>query len=81
MSGKLKTATGSSRYGITGADADTDIRELENSEIRRIDQHIISAECGYQILLTKICDGGGISYILKNFIPNISALNRKHSTH
>ncbi len=36
---------------------------------------MISAKCGYQILVTKICDGGRISYIITNFIPNISALN------
>ncbi len=36
---------------------------------------IISAECDYQILVTKKCNGGRISYILTKFIPNISALN------
>ncbi len=33
----------------------------------------ISAERGYQILVTKICNGGRISHILTDFIPNISA--------
>ncbi len=41
---------------------------------------IISAECGYQILVTKIGNGGRISNILTNFIFNISALNSKHFT-
>ncbi len=35
---------------------------------------IISAECGYQTLVIKICNGGRTSYILTNFISNISAL-------
>ncbi len=39
---------------------------------------IMSAECGYQVLVTKICRGGRNSYILTNFIPNFSALNSKH---
>ncbi len=38
---------------------------------------MISAECGYQILETKICNGGRISHIL----TNISALNSKHFTY
>ncbi len=38
----------------------------------------VSARCGSQILVTNICDGGRISYILTNLIPNISALNSKH---
>ncbi len=42
---------------------------------------IISAECGYQILVTKICNEGRISYILTNFIPNISAMNIRHFTY
>ncbi len=42
---------------------------------------VISAYCGYQILVTKLCNGGRISYILTNFIPNISALNSKRFTH
>ncbi len=39
----------------------------------------LSAECGYQIHVTKICVGGMISDILTNFFPNISALNGKQS--
>ncbi len=31
------------------------------------------SECGYQMLVAKICNGGRISYI-----PNISALQSKH---
>ncbi len=42
---------------------------------------ILAAKCGYQILVTKICNGGRISYILTNFIPNITALNSKHFTY
>ncbi len=34
--------------------------------------YIIFAECGYQIFLTKICNGGRMSHILINIIPNIS---------
>ncbi len=55
--------------------ANGDIREQKNCDIRYIAQYYkynISAECGYQILVTKICNGGKISYILRNFIPNIS---------
>ncbi len=40
--------------------------------------YIIMVERGYKILVTKICNRGRISYISTNFIPNISALNRKH---
>ncbi len=43
--------------------------------------HMKLTECCYLILVTKICNGGRISYILANFIPNISALNSKHLTH
>ncbi len=39
--------------------------------------YVIFAEFGYQILVIKICNGGRISYILKNFEQNISALNNK----
>ncbi len=41
---------------------------------------IISVECGYQILVRKICKRGRISYNL-NLFPNIIALNRKHFTY
>ncbi len=34
----------------------------------------ISAECGYQIPVTRIYSGGRISYIFTNSIPNIRAL-------
>ncbi len=59
----------------TGGDAD--IREQENSDIQNISADIL-AECNYQILKMKICNGGRVFYILTNFIPNISALKRKH---
>ncbi len=36
--------------------------------------YVISAECGYPILFTKICNGDRISYILIN-IPNISLIS------
>ncbi len=52
------------RYGIFGADANTDIREEENSE------------CGYQICVTKIQYVMAAGF-LTNFILNIRALNRK----
>ncbi len=42
---------------------------------------IISAECGYQILVTKTVNGRRISYILTNFTKNISALNSKYLTY
>ncbi len=44
-------------------DAHTDIREKEISDIQYIQYfiYIISAECGYQIFVTKICNGGRIS--------------------
>ncbi len=35
--------------------------------------YLISAECGYQILVTKICNGGRISYNLTDFFSKISA--------
>ncbi len=65
-------------YRIFGADVDADIREQDNSDMRNIGQcyiYIVPAECGYQLLVTKIRNAGRISYILTNFIPNISALN------
>ncbi len=37
--------------------------------------------CGYKTPVTKICDGGRISYIFTNFFPNIRALNSKHFTY
>ncbi len=40
----------------------------------------VSAECAYQILVIKMYNGGRISYILRNLIPNISALSSKHFT-
>ncbi len=43
--------------------------------------HTISAECGYQILVTNICTGGRIRYISTDFTLNISALNSKHFTY
>ncbi len=43
-----------------------------------ISANITLAECGYQILVTKICNAGMISYIVTNFISNICALNSKH---
>ncbi len=42
---------------------------------------IILPECGYQMLVTKMCNGGWISYILKSFISDISALNSKYFTY
>ncbi len=37
-----------------------------------VGMYIILAECGYQILVTKICNGGRICFILTSLIPNIS---------
>ncbi len=69
------------RKGIFGADAD--IREQENYDIRYIcwyNRCTILTECGYEILVTKLCNGGRKSYIWTNFIPNISAMNSKQFT-
>ncbi len=69
---------------IRGADADTNIREQENSNIQYIAQYymyIIATECGYQILMTKICNGGRVSYILTNLVLDINAVNGKHLTY
>ncbi len=41
---------------------------------------IILVECGNQILVTKICNTGRISYIWTNFIQNSSAQNHKRFT-
>ncbi len=50
-------------------------------EIKKIPiTDILANECGYQIVVTKICYEGRISLILTNFIPNISALNSEHFT-
>ncbi len=43
--------------------------------------YVILAECGYEILVRKICIGGRISYILTNFIQNITVPNNKHLTY
>ncbi len=43
--------------------------------------YAVSAECDYQRLVTKIWNGGRMSCILTNFIPNIGALNSKHFTY
>ncbi len=68
-----------------GADANTDIREQEYSNIQypiyRLILYIISAQCVYQILVRRNCHEGRISYILTNFIPNISALNGERFTY
>ncbi len=43
----------------------------------------MSAECGYQILVTKILyvmEAGYLTF-LRNFMPNISALSSKHCTY
>ncbi len=45
------------RYGIFGANADDDIREQENSDIRYIGRF-----CGYQITVAKTRNQGRISY-------------------
>ncbi len=56
------------RYGIFGTDIDANFREEDNSNIKLFADikyiFIISTECGYQILVTKICNGGRLSYIL-----------------
>ncbi len=69
-------------YGIFGANDDTNIREKKILIFDMLASivYIISVECGYQIHMTKICNGGRISYILTNFILNISALNSKPFT-
>ncbi len=43
--------------------------------------YVISTECGYQVLVTKTCYGGRISYVLTNIILNFSALRSKHFTY
>ncbi len=55
-------------YEFFGADANTNtnIREQENSDIQYIGRYYpykISAECGCQVLVTKMCNAGRISYI------------------
>ncbi len=73
---------GPNQYGIFGTNAGTDIREQANSDIWYIRQYyIMTAELGFQILVTKICNGGRISYILTNFISNVSPNKSKHFTH
>ncbi len=65
--------------GLYEADASTDIREQEDSKviyISRLYIHIID-DFGYQVLVRKICNGGRISDIFTNSIPNISTLNSK----
>ncbi len=42
--------------------------------------YMISSECGFQILMTKICHGRRMSYILTSLIPN-SLLSSKHFTY
>ncbi len=56
------------------ADANADMREQENYCIRYIGilDITITTECGYQMLVTTICNGSKISHILTNFIPNIN---------
>ncbi len=72
---------------IFWAHVDAVIKEYENVNIQYIKIFNIykkSTECGYQIVVTKICNEGRISYIeqsFSNFIPNISALNSKHFTY
>ncbi len=61
----------------------TDVRFLGSekipiSVIYRLILFIVTAECGYQVLVTKTCNGGRISYILTNFIPKLSVLKGKH---
>ncbi len=61
------------------ADADTDISEQENSNIQYIGYYIciLSAECGYQMLVIKICNKGKISYILKqHFTEKLLVVNQ-----
>ncbi len=43
--------------------ADMDIRERENSDILADILYIISTECGCEVLVTKTCNRGRISYI------------------
>ncbi len=64
------------RYGIFGANADNNNRKKENSDIRYIGQYSIQyAECGYQICVSKICNGGRMSNKLN---PNIIVEKSKH---
>ncbi len=65
-----------------GANTHTNKWGVRKSDLRYISAgivhlHIISTECGYQVLLTKTCNGGTISDIL-NFIANLSTLKSKH---
>ncbi len=51
---------------------------LNCRNIRYISQYYkISAECGYQVLVIKICNGDGIFYIWTNSTPNMSAHHSK----
>ncbi len=40
---------------------------------------IISAECGYRVFVTRICNGGRISYLL-NFISKLKCTEQKTLT-
>ncbi len=53
----------------------TPILRHKKSMVSDID---ILADCEDEMLVTKIHDGGRISYILTNISPNINALNSKH---
>ncbi len=61
---KILNNLGLDQYGIFEADADINIREEENDNIRYVSAHILYVkyfECGYQIHVTKTCNGGRIS--------------------
>ncbi len=51
---------------------------ISNISANSMYKYIISNEFGYQILVTKACNEGRISYILTNFILIISALNSRN---
>ncbi len=53
----MQSFLGLDQLGISGDDADSDVREQENSDIRYTGWYFtykILAECGYYILVTKI---------------------------
>ncbi len=78
--------SGPNQYGIFGADANTILGSKKTLtydilvNILHTVLYIKSTECGYQILGTKICYWGRLSYILRKFYSNTGALNCKYFT-
>ncbi len=86
---KQKTFIRPDHCGILGADADIcrlmsciwyRLGNIKFWYINRYYLYMFSDRVD-QTLVTKICDGGRMSDIWQNFLPNIRALNRKHLTY